>query len=183
MLKRIIAIAAVACCACGPKCPEPQYEGRASDEAYLTMVDAEARATADGMKAPSLQITDGMQFSKATIPTFTWTSTLASASPPPPPARKASPWWRGLLVSEAYAHLPPVTGVIYWFKIAVPSEKCPVELLSTRTEWTPTQEIWTKLSSGSGARTVAAQSAYLTENRITEGPFKTPAAVTFTVSP
>ena len=170
--------------ACGPKCPEPQYEGRASDEAWLTMIDAEARATADDMKAPVLQLTEGMQLPASPVPTFRWTSTLASSTPSfGPRTPKPSPWWRGLLISEAHAHLPPVTGVIYWFKIAVPGEKCPVELLSTRTEWTPTEEIWTKLRSGRGARSITAQSAYLTENRITEGPFKTPAAVTFTVSP
>ena len=170
---------------CGSKCPEPQYEGRASDEAYLTMLDAETRATADDMKAPVLALADGAQLPSSPVPTFRWSSTLASLSPSPLPraAPKASPWWRGLLVSEAHAHLPPVTGVIYWFKIAVPGEQCPVELLSTRSEWTPSDAIWTRLRAGTGARSLTAQAAYLNENRITEGPFKTPAAVTFTVSP
>jgi len=174
--------------ACGQKCPEPQYEGRASDEAYLTMQDAEARATADAAKAPQLTLTEGMQLPGDPPPTFRWSSTLAMS--PLSPRRgegqgegRPRPWWRGLLISEASAHLPPVTGVVYWLKFAVPGEKCPVELMTTRTEYTPTQEIWTTLKKGAGARSITGQAAYLTENRITEGPYKMPAAVTFTVSP
>lgn len=169
--------------ACPGKCPEPQYEGKATDEAYLSMVDAESRATADAMKAPQLQVTEGMQFPSSPVPTFRWTSTLTASATPPPRAAPSSPWYRELLYGSAWAHLPPVTGSVFWFKIAVPGELCPVELLSTRTEWTPTAEIWTKLGKGSGPRTVTAQSAYLTENRITEGPFKMPSAITFSVSP
>lgn len=185
MLLRISFVSSLLFVACGPTCPEPQYEGRASDEAWRTMIDGEQRATADAMKAAALQLTDGTQLPASPIPTFRWTTTLASApAPVPMPApRRERPWWKGLLISEAHAHLPPVTGVIHWFKFVVPGEKCPVEVLSTRTEYTPTEEIWTKLRSGNGARSVTAQSAYLTENRITEGPFKTPSPLTFTVAP
>ncbi len=174
--------------ACGQKCPEPQYEGRASDEAHLTMVDAESRATADADKAPKFTLTDATELPSASLPTFRWSSSIASQRPLSPrrgegqgEGRKA-PWWRGLLISEAYAHLPPVTGVIFWLRFTVPGEQCPVEVLTTKTDYTPTQEVWTKLKSGTGARSLTGQSAYLTENRITEGPFKTPGPVTFTVS-
>src|SRR5688572_17224604 len=171
--------------ACPGKCPEPQYEGKASDEAWFSLIDGEASATADAMKAPVLDVADGAQLPSMPINTFRWTSTLMVSAPKAPVYAPTRPlperqWWRELLIGEAWAHLPPVTGVIYWFKFTVPGEQCPVELVSTRTEWTPTPEIWTKLTSGSGPRTVNAQSAYLTENRITEGPFKLPAPSSFT---
>lgn len=172
--------------ACGGKCPEPQYEGKASDEAHLTMVDAESRATADAMKAPVLTTTDGAQLPGDPAPTFRWSSSIASLSPRGGEGRgegRPAPWWRGLLISEAAAHLPPITGVVYWLKFSVPGEKCPVELVTTGTEWTPAAAVWATLKKGSGARSITGQAAYLTENRITEGPFKMPAAVTFTVSP
>jgi hypothetical protein len=168
-------------------CPEPQYEGRASDEAWRTLVDAEGRATADAARAPALSFTDGTVFPASPVPTFTWQSSLsASSTPRARPAPVPRPAWhrlRGLFISEAWAHLPPVTGPIYWLKFAVPGQKCPVELLSTRLEWTATDAIWAQLGRGSGPRSVTAYSAYLNENRITEGPYRAPAAVTFTVSP
>jgi hypothetical protein len=185
MMRWLIAVVVPTLFACPSRCPDPQYEGKASDEAYLTMVDAESRATADAMMAPQLQLTDGMQFPMNPVPTWFWTSTLTASvdRPLPQPAPQHRPWYRGLILSEAWAHLPPVTGAIFWFKIAVPGQQCPVELLSTRNEWTPTTDIWTTLSKGTGARTITAQSAYLTENRITEGPYKMPSPVTFTVGP
>jgi hypothetical protein len=103
MMRLLTSTLALLACGCGNKCPEPQYEGKASDEAYLTMVDAEQRATADGMKAAQLQLADGAVLPSDTLPTFTWTSTLASASPRflGPPPRHEQPWWRGLLISES----------------------------------------------------------------------------------
>ncbi|MBK7861439.1 MAG: hypothetical protein IPJ65_23050 [Archangiaceae bacterium] len=170
--------------ACSSKCPEPQYEGKASDEAYLTMVDAESRATADDAKAPRLDLAEGATLPKSPVPTLRWSSTLtAKAAPPQPRSPPAVPWYRGLVYSEAWAHLPPVTGSIFWFKFAVPGEQCPVEMISTRNEWTPPADVWAKLTAGTGARQVTAQSAYLTENRITEGPYRTSGALSFSISP
>ncbi|MBL8953644.1 MAG: hypothetical protein JNK82_22910 [Myxococcaceae bacterium] len=182
-MRWLVAIVAVSAAACsgGTKCPEPQYEGVASDEAYLSLIDGEARATADAMKGPVFTLTDGMELSADPPPTFRWSSTLALSKPGAPGPRKPSPWWRGLFISEAYAHLPPVTGVTYWLKFAVPGEKCPIELMTTRTEYTPNADLWAKLKGGTGARSITGIAAYLTENRITEGPFKMPAPVTFTV--
>jgi hypothetical protein len=168
--------------ACGATCPEPQYDGKASDEAYKTLVDGEARATVDDAKAATLQLTDGMSFPAATVPTFYWTSSLTASAAPPPVKPAPAPWYRDLFISSAWAHLPPVTGAIFWLKITVPGQQCPVELLSTRTQWTPTAEVWATLSKGTGARKIDSRSAYLIENRISEGEFKPSSAVTFTVS-
>src|SRR5438105_860664 len=129
-MRWLVGAVAVVGCACGSKCSDPQYEGKASDEAYLTMQDGEARATADAMKAPQLQLTDGTALPASPVPTFRWTSTLTASALPRPRVVPERPWWRGLIYAEASAHLPPVTGSIFWFKIAVPGELCPVELLS-----------------------------------------------------
>lgn len=186
MLHRALLVTvSLALAACQPKCPEPQYEGKASDEAWLTMIDGEDRATADAMKGPQLGTADGAALPASPAPTFQWSSTLISSAPrrvPAPSPRPSHPL-RGLFISEAWAHLPPVTGAIFWFKIAVPGEACPVEVLSTRTEYTPTEGIWATLKKGTGPRTITGISAYLTDNRITEGPFKMPSPVTFTVTP
>jgi hypothetical protein len=171
--------------ACGrTPCPGVQYEGRATDEAYLSMEDAEERAVPDPSPAPSMQFADGMSFAASPPPTLKWTSTLSAARLPRPLRRESpgrAPLWRGLILAEAWAHLPPVTGAIFWLKLSTPGQSCAIELLTTNTEWTPLPQVWSLIAQGTGPTQLTGYSAYLNENRITEGPYVSPAPTTFRV--
>ena len=46
--------AALLAAGCGSPCPEPYYDGAASDEAWRTMQDGEAKVTANDAKAVTL---------------------------------------------------------------------------------------------------------------------------------
>lgn len=171
----------------GPKCPQPTYAAKATDEAYYALVDAEKRIVTDDAKAPKLDLADGAQISGSERLTFRWTSSLTSSVFPPPqvaPQREPEPWYRRWLLSQAHAHGAPVTGPIFWIKVALADSKaCPVAGLTTETNWTPTTEDWAKIVEGGGKRTVTAISAYMSENRVAEGPFQSSQTRSFTVSP
>jgi hypothetical protein len=171
-------------------CPEPVYDGDASDEAWRTMVDGDDLAEVGDANAPVLTtpaedadvsaVDDGL--------TISWDSAIARVQPPadrgmsPPPA---APGWfddvRELFEGTAWAHLPPVTGDIYWVRIRVPGRECVVEGLTTELSWEVTGAAWDAVRAATGQSvTIDVTSAYLTENRITEGPYRAaePRAVT-----
>jgi hypothetical protein len=172
--------------ACGKAtCPPVQYEGRASDEAYLTMVDAQERAFPDPSPAPAMKFADGTAFAAAPPPSIEWSSSLTAALTPrplPPSLHAPQPFWRGWLLSEAWAHLPPVTGAIFWLLLDTPGQSCRVEVLTTNTSWTPQPDVWASIAKGTGPTTLNSYSAYLNENRIMQGPYVAPTPSTFTVA-
>ena len=119
---------------CGgtPCPPEPFYDGKGTDEAWRTMLDAEARATKDDAKAVTLIFpADAEKIPTATKPKLTWTSPLVATSRVP--ARKRSMLSRvgDLVYGSAWAHLPPVTGPVHLLRISVPKRSCPIEVLTT----------------------------------------------------
>ena len=192
-MKLFLAISALALLlgGCGSPCPEPYYDGAASDEAWRTMQDGEARATVNDAKAVKLSFpVEGEKLSAAgQVPLFKWTTPLmASLTVPPRTAssvRPASVLSRvgGWFYSSAWAHLPPVTAPLHLLRIKVPNRACPLEVLTTRTEWTPTTAAWADLKTfTSGTLTLDVFSAYLTENHITEGEFHLSKPVSFTVT-
>jgi hypothetical protein len=160
-------------------CGEPTYGGKASDEAWLTILDAYDLATTDAdaatLTAPALDAV--LTGDPAAL---TWTSPLSEASFVFPPAAHASPGFTdraaaalaSLFSSRAHAHLPPVTGDIHYVELAISGEACGVRALTTDLAWTPTAAEWERLR-GKGPITLTLTSAYLNNNRVTEGPFRT----------
>lgn len=175
-------------CSGGSPCPEPLYDGKASDEAWRTMLDGESRATKNDAKVVTFSLpTEGMQLPNAMPATFKWTTPLTASLTPAPagPSRRASMLSRlgELVYSSAWAHLPPVTGPLHLIRITgVPNRTCPVEVVTTKTEWTPSAETWTLLKGGATLK-MDVFSAYLQENRIAEGPYHFTNLQTFSVAP
>ena len=184
-MKLIPVLLILAACG-GATCPEPFYDGKGSDESWRTMLDGEARATKDDSKAVTFFLpTEGQQLPKDNPPTFNW-STPLMASSIRLPACSPSMLSRlsELVYASAWAHLPPVTGPVHLLRITVPKRTCPIEVLTTRIEWIPSTEAWTQLKGTAGATlSMDVYSAYLQENRISEGPYHLTAPVKFSVAP
>ena len=90
-----------------------------------------------------------------------------------------------LLIPSAWAHLPPVNGPIYWVRITVPQRACKIELLTTKTSWTPPADAWALLTGTDVVNkplSVDAFSTYMQDNRVTVGPYHLSKALTFTVA-
>ena len=128
------------------KCGEPLYGGSASDEAYMTMVDAQSRPTDSSRAVNLMSPTEGEVFATgAAAPRFEWTSPLRAsleqntssryALARPPASRGVLSWVAELLVPTAEAHLPPYTGDIYLVEVTVPGRECPVQLLTSELAW------------------------------------------------
>lgn len=180
-----------------PSCGDPAYDGSASDEAWLTMIDGEAIVKLGDARAPVIESpAEGATLSLSGPPIeLRWTSSLSAAlsprrSPRTPAERvEAGTLTRltraasGLFVSTAFAHLPPVTGDIYDLKLSIPGRTCPIEILTTELDYPLSASQWAALgASGAGTITLEITSAFLRENRITEGPYR-PAPRTFQVAP
>lgn len=172
-------------------CGEPLYGGSATDEAWMTMVDA-LQKSADASKAVTLVSPSEAQTfaADATPPRFSWTSPLASAVELNAPSRYAQAhprrapgplaWLGELLVPTAHAHLPPVTGDIHLVQVTVPGRECPIEVLTTDLEWQVDAASWQAMGEAAGQDlTVQVTSAYLKDNRMTEGPFRLATPRTF----
>lgn len=144
-------------------CGQPEYGGKASDEAWLSMVDGEARTVADDAKAAAFTTpAEGAAVPSATPAAFNWTG--------------------GAVASSNKPHLPPVTGAIYYIKVTIPGRVCPLRALTTTTTWTPSAASWAIIAAATGTVSASIQSAYLRENRITEGPYRPTADRTFTLT-
>lgn len=187
MTRFLMALAAATLTAACPApvddpCGDPAYGGVASDEAYLTMVDAFDKVAVNDDQAPSVTLPeDGAVIEKnGDAPTFAWTSPLsASLGPswPQPSSRRRSPslldGLSSLLLPVAHAHLPPVTGDLYLAEVAVSGRDCPVRGLTTDLDWLLDDASWAALQDAdSPDMTLRVVSAFLVENRISEGPFE-----------
>lgn len=168
----------------GPTCPEPFYDGKASDEAWRTLADGEARAKQDDAKAVKLFApTEGASFSGASAPTFNWTTPLTAAARSPAQRPAILSQLGALLYGTAWAHLPPVTGPAHLLRISVPGRTCAIEVVTTKNEWIPNTGAWTQLQGTAGqSLSLDVYSAYLQENRISEGPFHFTKPLKFAVS-
>jgi hypothetical protein len=187
-----LATAMAACLAgCGsPDCStvEPSYLGDASDEAWRVLLDQRASAATGGDAPVFTAPAAGSAHSPDVAPAFSWDSSLRLAMQAPAETRQTThmataPVGRGLLntvlttlsglvIPSAHAHLPPVTGDIYLLKINIPKQTYPITTLTT-TELTVTfaDDAWDAIAAGGGERTARLMSAYLVDNRVTEGPF------------
>lgn len=149
--------------------PEPLYNGDANDEAWRAMADAKDRAVVDSMKSSAFTVpTEGQTLPASAPATFTWTTPLVAMGPGPRPHRGGIG-----LFSTAHAHGTPVTGDIYWLFFTVPGLDEKITVLTTDGNWTPSDETWTQMKTA-GVREIQVEiiSAYLTENAVTDGPYK-----------
>ena len=190
-----LAVAVVAACSsgCEPDCAtlEPAYAGAASDEAWRVMLDARANAATGGDAAAFTVPTADTPLPSTTAATFSWTSPLKVAGTGPldpqlllPRRRQPTVMDRltSLVIPVAQAHLPPITSDLYLLEVDVPGRTCPVAALTTELSFTFPSSDWEDIVAGTAAPTARLLSAFLTENRLTEGAFIAE-SVTFTVEP
>ncbi|MBX7115575.1 MAG: hypothetical protein K1X64_14695 [Myxococcaceae bacterium] len=180
--------------ACTPTpCPEPFYAGTATDEVWVVLSDAKGRATLDDGQA--IHLTHPMP--EATIsatgakPDFTWSSSLSASRAPAPEGLWRKPIHAGMssrvtawLFDTLLGHEAPVTGPMHWLRFTTAQAHCPaVEVVTSANRWTPDDAAWAQLKTAATGKTVTIEaiSAYVTENRITEGPFRPSTFVNFTL--
>ena len=167
---------------------EPAYGGDGNDEVWRTLVDGLPAAVGDVPDAPVVvSPVDGDVLSGGDPPTLTWTSALkladatmtpARASPLRPQLHPSQPRRRSLLdaltqvlLPAARAHLPPVTSDAYLVQIQIP-DGCRLEVVTTELSHTLDDNGWALLQETAGPTLVMKVfSAYLSNGRITEGPF------------
>lgn len=192
-MRSLVLITALFAAACGPKCPEPIYDGEGTDEVWAVLADARGRANLDDDKAAQIKSPlrgDTVSVSGAK-PTFSWTSSLSAQREKAP----AGFWsgtahaglgssWVSRLTQTILGHEAPITDTVHWLRFNT-GNSCPVaEVVTTLNSWKPNEAAWETFKASSGKTvTVEAISAYVTENRITEGPFKPTNAVTFVLGP
>lgn len=180
-----LALATSACDTAPIDCGEPTYAGKSTDEAWRALVDVKQRP-ADSSRAVNLLAPSESEVypAGATPPTWEWTSPLrASLQRPgqgalaleavPRPSPSFTSWLGNLLLPTAHAHLPPYTGDLYWVEISAGGE-CPVaQVLTSELSWRMDDITWAELGKHADKPlTVQVMSAYLVQNRVTEGPFR-----------
>ncbi len=179
-----LALSLSACDSSDAECGEPLYAGKATDEAWRSMVDARTKAADNSRAVTLLSPSEGEVYAaNAAPPLWEWTSPLraslqrsapgALALAAPRPTRSFTAWLGELLVPTAHAHLPPYTGDLYWVEVSTPGDKCPVaQVLTSELSWQLDANTWAELGKNTQALTVQVTSAYLVQNRVTEGPYQ-----------
>ena len=182
--------------ACGkaeetPTCGEPLYGGAATDEAYMTMVDALQKPMDSSRAVTVTSPPEGETLAASSAPPLlTWTSPLRASLDRDTPSRLARAshrssrgplaWLGELLVPTAEAHLPPFTGDIYLVQLTVPGRECPIEVLTSELSWQMDAASWNLVAGANGQNlSLQVTSAYLQENRLKEGPYRLATPRTF----
>jgi hypothetical protein len=171
-------------------CGEPAYVADASDEVFVALLDAEDNLVVDANRTSTLTVPAGGAIDDAAAaPLLSWQSSLvavhdvATSRPAHPSFQRRSvsdvqrAWasLTSLIVPSAHAHLPPVTGDVHWVRIHAAGQgtACPMlQGLSTTTDWQLDDDSWATWKAATGAYEVTITSAYVVDNRITEGPFR-----------
>ncbi len=169
---------------------EPAYAGEANDEVWRVLVGARADASGGGDAATITAPEDNAVLVKGSSPAISWDSPLQVGVLTPFEQRLQHAHRRrpkalferlsDVLIPAAHAHLAPITSDVYFLELDVPGRTCPVALLTTETSATFSDDDWATIVGASGPRTLRLLSAFVTENRLTEGPFLA-APVGFTV--
>jgi len=179
-------------------CGDPQYVGSTSDEAWKAIVDAYADAAVGSASAVTITApaADTKFPASGSEPTFAWTSPIARGPLHPqvlahaPETRKAMSWLDdalsavgGFFVGTAHGHLPPVTGDVYYIELKTAGSACPIaRALTTSESWVPDADNWEAIKATVGVPIeIVITSVYLSENRITEGPYRPTTGVVFEV--
>jgi hypothetical protein len=180
-------------CDSEPECGEPLYAANATDEAWHGLVDALKKAPDTSRAVTLLSPTEGQVYTGAdAAPRWEWsepsssvleqggTKGMLALQARPRPSRSVLSWVGELLVPTAHAHLPPYTGDLYLVEVSIPGRTCPVRVLTSELAWQLDTESWDTLREAAGKDlTVQVTSAYLSQNRVTEGPFRMATPRTF----
>ncbi len=159
---------------------EPEFAGAATDEVWRVMLDA--RASADETTDVEILVpAAGDEVKKGDDPpAFTWDSALVASLELPRfnDAQGRKKRQRGLfdelssvVFPTALAHQPPITSDVYFLEIDVPGRTCPVAAVTTLESMIFATDDWDEVTKEPGERTLNILSAFLTENRVTEGPY------------
>lgn len=168
-------------------CPEPTYAERATDEAYLALLEAaKGGATADD--AFAAQLTSPASGSQASLkdapPVLEWSSGLVAQGAPgtaPRPTR-----WRLLdaLLPTAHAHGVAMNGPGHLVRLKGRGLVCPLAHFTSRTTWAIAPYQWARLAEQAGQTlTVELLSASFSSNRVVDGPYKPSATPTLVLIP
>lgn len=180
----------------GPCDPDVvRYDGYATDETCVTMVDAEdaASVTPGTANAPVLvSPTDGavLVTTSAITITFDTPLDLDLVRAPRPATRGAALAARAarLLVPApvAYAHEAPVTGAIHRLRFTgIGGSEDPVDVYTSKMAYTLDDELLADVAATDDTITLELTSMYVTQNLInnasTDGPFRMTPNATFSV--
>jgi hypothetical protein len=169
-----------------PAAPEPIYGGETTDEAWRDMWDKQRNTTESAMYGANLvSPTEGASMAPTSPGAFVWTTTLAAAPAVPggAPVRhvRAPTPWRVDFIPEALAHGNPVTGPVHWLRFII-AGRDDIHVFTTETQWTPTETQWAPFAATAGAEIrLEVVSAYMTQNRVVQGPYKAPIVRRFRV--
>jgi hypothetical protein len=180
-----LTVLALTASACGEsptdtKCAEPRYAGKATDEAWLALMDVRDKPLDTSGAVYLASPSEGQEYPVGSPPpTWAWSVPVSSLPRGLPAAPRMAPrafgtWLGELLLPSARAHLPPYTGEIYWVEVFAPGTTCPVtQVLTSELTWQPDTDTWAALGQRAGkALTVQVTRAYLLQNRVTEGPYR-----------
>lgn len=184
--RTVVALSSGLCLAACDVCVEPTYAGAATDEAYLSLRDAEKSATTDDARAALF--TAPAEGAEASLggdpPTFEWTSGLTASAPKPAPPAPGRFRWSELLLSTAHAHGAPMAGPGHLVRLEVQGLACPVQHFTSRTSWSVSAPEWRRFTGQQGQTLrVEVLSAYFSANRVTEGPFKPGSGLALKLTP
>lgn len=176
-----VVVAALGGCAEDCDAIEPAYAGDASDEVWRVFVGARNDAATGDDAATITAPENDAVIGKGDNLNVSWDSPLKVGALTPIEqrllkARRRAPKALFERVSEffipvAHAHLAPITSDVYFVEVDVPGRTCPVSVLTTELSATFRDDDQALIAEGSGERTVRVMSAFVTQNRITEGPF------------
>lgn len=180
-------------CDSGSECGEPLYAAEATDEVWRALVDARKRPPNTSQAVTLLSPTQGQVYAAgASPPRWEWSSPLQSSLSPQAPGalasmaaprreRSWSAWLGELLLPTAHAHLPPVTGDMYWLEVSTAGRTCPVvQVLTSELAWQVDAASWEALGQVAGQELrLQVTSAYVLQNQVTEGPYSLATPLTF----
>lgn len=185
--RALFAAASAASLAACEVCIEPSYSGKATDEAYLALLDVEKNATVDDGKAAQFTLpASGSDVSLAGAgPAFEWTTGLMAAAPrAAPPASPARRVWAELGYGSAHAHGTPMAGPGHLIRLRAQGMQCAVQHFTSNTFWNVSGSEWQRfLDFKNKPLTVEVLSGYFQSNRVTEGPFKPSSQLTLQILP
>lgn len=174
---------AAALAGCGDEATAPGdviFESGATDEAWFTVDDAPP--VVDDAAAPRLTAPVS-PVPRAAPARFEWNggavAAAASIGSPQRPRRDVLDVIARELFPVARAHEPPVTGPIYRLTIGLGAGAAPVRVLTGATSYTPSADIWSRISGAAGPLEIEISGSYLQTGRLEEGPYvaSTPAVL------
>jgi hypothetical protein len=147
------------------------YENETTDEA---LIELQSRALLTGKTPKLMAPTENQTFNVPTA--LVWTEPTATL--------QFWPAVRSLFEGTALAHGTPINGGGYFVVISSKSNPKVARIFTSKTSYTPSADVWTKLKTETGMLTVTVKAATFDDNKIPSagGPYVS-APVTFSVKP